>query len=852
MNEYIADIRRLQDEFGLMPLPCLAGEKHPYIKWTKRKGTPPSPEETSTWFATRDIGLWSPMGPEIGWVILDIDNDEGGVLWRERLGDLLDQTATVRTRKGLHHYFTIPTDAVFPPWTWEHEEEAKGRNARFEVLSKGYGVMLPPSLFPDGPADDGRTMYEWVRGPEHALPAPTALRKPSQGLKRPARGAVAQARSTLAGLLDSPAQEGGRNNWHTEVAGHLARMVPYEDGFLALAKLVNLGTPLPLDEGELLKTWSSVWNTEQTKGPQGNDTTGWLSSDGSRMFCVVRMTEGDAKVKRPTPWLNGDIRVTGVVLSADNSRSYQVVVHRTGGVPVIDLVKASTLGSPAETKRWLARHGMSVEPVPVSSTDMSNGMEPGARLIRYFESHQLEPKTTVSHLGWHDNIGFVCHEGVITAEGLRVDVPVMPEPDLKERAPYTYGMGDVETTKEILAEILDYQEPWVAAVFGSWWIMTFLKGQVMTHTAHFPYMIIEAASEAGKTRGMFSLLRTLSGTTQHGTGTKASIRDSIGANRSGVVHVDDPDSVDHLAELLREAPGEGTWTKKDNDNKTTVNLKLVAPIMISGESIDLRSEKAHRDRSVEITGVPSPKTRMSLKDPSRPQIDDVMAMMARDLTAYSGTMVMLALQQGHWVDRIKELRGAAGRHNEVMAIVRTGARVLDGILERSWAVPLVDAWADQQVDLGSENTLVTKVLPWVLLESHGANWTSSHPGYFGFLDDRTGMWLHAETIAALYQKEIRSRGKTDRLDSVDALIAQLKDMKAESKQKKINGKNRKAWWLPDNFRQAVWAHAGLVDTETFSEATGQATGGLPGQERIRALTERSRAMQDKQKAVAQE
>lgn len=796
---------------GLMPLPCLPGEKHPYVSWTDYRETPPSPEETLAWFPHERIGAWGPTGPVNGWAVLDTDNDEGEKLWRERLGDaLLDSTTCVRTRKGYHYWFRIPKDQPFPRWTHENDPEAIKRKAKFDVLGKGYGAMLPPSYFPDGIADDSRERYEWIRGPEHAQPAPAGLRRPSKSPGGHSLAAArAQAGGTLATRLNNPPDEGSRNNWHAEVAGYLAKIIPHEDGFLALAAYVNNGLANPLDDGEVETTWKSIWQAEQSKGGKGKEASGWLSSDGHTLFQMVSAPEGDKHIQRPVPWLNGDVRITGVINGKDHSRSYVVVVHPHNRQPVSDVVRANVLGSAQETKRWLAKHGLSTTPPPLGVRDLANGFDPGGRLIRFFEDQQPEEHQSVGYLGWQDSVGFVCHEGIITADGMRPFNGIIPEPELRERAPYVYGMGPEEEAKEILAEILTYQEPWVAAVFGSWWVMCFLKGQVMGQTGHFPYMIVEAASEAGKTRGMFSLLRVLSGSTQHGTGTKASIRDSMGVHRSGIVHVDDAQSVDHLEELLREAPGEGYWSKKDQDNRTNINIKLVAPVMLSGEAINLRDEKAHRDRSVLIEGVPSPKSRMSLKDPTKPQIDDVMEMMSRDLSEFSGTIVMLALRQAEIVNQIKGLRGAAGRHNEVMAIVRAGARVLDAILDREWAAPLVDLWASTQEDLGAENTLVTKVLPWALLEYKGDLWGKIHPMYYGFVDGPEGMWMHVPTVAMLWQKELGQRRKSDRLDSPEAFIAQLKAMKSEFKQKSIGGKKPKCWKIPDEYRKAVYAYAGL-------------------------------------------
>lgn len=796
-----------------MPLPCLPGEKHPYVQWTDYRDTPPSPEETLAWFPHERIGAWAPMGPLTGWMALDTDNAEGEALWRERLGDdLLDSTTCVRTRKGFHYWFRIPKDQAFPRWIHENDPEAMERGAAFDVIGNGYGVMLPPSYFADGPSEDGREAYEWVRGPECAKPAPAALRRPSKGSGGKSRAtAHAQAGSTLASLLANPPKAGLglRNNWHNKVSGHMAKLIPYEDAYFVMCGVVNNYLPTPMDDDEAVKTWRSAWSAEQDKGAKGKESSGWLSSDGRTLFQMISVPDGDKQVQRPVPWLNGDIAITGVIVGKDYGRSYVVNIHPHNRTPVSDVVKSNVLGSTQETKRWMARHGLSTTPPPLGVRDLANGADPGGRLIRYFEDQQPEEHQSVGHLGWHEGVGFVTHEGIITEEGMRPFNGIIPDPALRESAPYVYGMGPEDKAKEILSDILSFQEPWVAAVFGSWWIMCFLKGQVMAQTGHFPYMIIEAASESGKTRGMFSLLRTLAGTTQHGTGTKASIRDSMGVHRSGIVHVDDAQSMEHLEELLREAPGEGSWTKKDQDNRTNVNIKLVAPVMVSGEALSLRDEKAHRDRSVLIEGVPSPKSRMSRHDPTVPQIDDVMKMMRLDLSEYSGTIVMLALRQASICDRIKELRGPSGRHNEVMAIVKAGAVVLDEILEREWAVPLVDLWASSQEDLGAENTIVTKVLPWALLESKSDLWGKIHPMYYGFVDGPDGMWMHVPTLATLWQKELGQRRKVDRLDSPEAFIAQLKAMKAEFKQKSIGGKKPKCWRVPDTYRKAVYAYAGL-------------------------------------------
>ena len=163
----------------------------------------------------------------------------------------------------------------------------------------------------------------------------------------------------------------------------------------------------------------------------------------------------------------------------------------------------------------------------------------GARILRYLEDQNPPAYQEVPYLGWHEGVGFVTHEGVITASGLEPHRGLMPSPTLQNLAPFRYGMGDEEKAVQILREILTYQDRRVAAVFGAWWTATILKGQIVDKVGHFPYFAVEAASESGKTRGYFRMMLNLGGSTRFGEWTKAATRDAIGSHRNGIVHIDD-------------------------------------------------------------------------------------------------------------------------------------------------------------------------------------------------------------------------------------------------------------------------------------------------------------------------
>ena len=201
-------------------------------------------------------------------------------------------------------------------------------------------------------------------------------------------------------------------------------------------------------------------------------------------------------------------------------------------------------------------------------------------------------------------------------------------------------------------------------------------------------------------------------------------------------------------------------------------------MLVTGESLGELGggEKAQRDRRVLLDEVPSPVGRRSFRG-DYPQWDDVRALEAAepDLSKYAGTIVSLALRRAKMVDQLPNLRTGAGRHHEVMAIVRLGARVLADMTGDEWLVAEVDRWVDDQPDLGSENTLITRILPWAVTDEWGglvARNGGEPPAYV----EEGLVHLHPDNSSAAWQRELRKRGKTDRLDSTEAIRAQLRAM----------------------------------------------------------------------------
>jgi len=744
---------------GLLPLP--AKGKSPTVPWRDVADNRPSRAQIASWF-DKDRNIWIATGVPSGIVVIDCDSRGGDVYWRERVGaELLDMTTCVKTSKGYHYWLKLPDGETMRSWSSSISQRENGIS--FDIRGDGGGVIAPPSVHESG------HVYEFIRDLNHLKTAP--LTKMQQ--EGADRDGVEDGgpKSLLSSLLSDPPAEGGRDVWITRVAGHLAKIVPYRDAYVQLLHTINNSLNAPLRDDEIEKK-VGVWDKEHAKPDIPTADSGWLIGDGMWLYTETLTEVAGAKVAGIDRWCNADVEARGVI-DGPLGRTYAVTVHRSDGEARDDLIKGAMLGRMNDTLAWLASHGVSVVP---PKNDNRARVSAGARLLRYLESQQPTLYKEVPHLGWVDGIGFITHEGVITAAGMKPHEGFMPSPALQNLAPVKYGMGEADRAVEVLREVLTFHDDVVTAVFGSWWVATLLKGQFMGAVGHFPYFAIEAASESGKTRGFFRLMLNLAGTVRFGEWTKAATRDAIGAHRNGIVHIDDSNRLDNIADLLRQATGEGSEGKKANDNTGTVDIKLVAPILVSGESLGELGggEKAQRDRRVLLTNVPSPVGRKSVKG-DYPQWDDVKRLerLEGDLSKYAGTMVMLALQREHMVGEVTDLRKGHGRHHEVLAILRCSARILADMVDDESIVGRVDAWCEQQRDFGSENTLITKLLPWAIIDEFGKMVERMGGEPPAFVEDEI-VYMHPDRLAAAWQKELRKRGKNDRLDSPEAIRAQLR------------------------------------------------------------------------------
>jgi hypothetical protein len=801
------------DANGWNVYPAKIGGKSPTVKW-KQYQHERTTELIPRWFGhERPVNYWVACGAISHLLVLDVDSPEADSYWHEQCGDLLDRTACVITSKGHHYYFRL--EGVVASWS-VHDGPLS-----FDVRAEGTGVIAPPSTHANG------HQYRWLRGPENLQDAPDILLgvgRPTESNGDTSPALPVQERSMLTDLLEHPPQQGGRNVWLAQVAGHYAKHNrDTHDLYLTHCELANRLLPNPLEQAEFTKTVDSIWNKEHSKTAAEIDTAdednGYLLPGEDRLLAPVWVKDNDGNSKiEYRQWANFDLEALGVVEDEEAERTYDVLIHRKRQQDTRhDLLPATVLADNRRIYAWLAGHGVNItQPVEREVGKMAIG----ARLQSYIEAQNPPPFRVAQELGYNGE-GFVCWEGVIDADGLHLHSDIKPNPALRSRGQWRYGFVPVDEARDVLRQVLTFHDEQVASVFGAWWAACLLKPQLQRVSSLFPFMALEAASESGKTTGMFSKLIQLAGNAQGQTSyTAASMRDAIASHRNGIVWIDDEDAIDHLTQLLRAATGEGSYTKKAEDKTSSVTVQLVAPILLSGEALQLGTQKALKDRAVMLE-VPAPTKRRSLINPERLQWEDIVALTGKypDLTCMAGTIVQMALQHEQEVNSIDLLRGdTTGRWADKMAILRVGARILAGMCDDQGHIEQVDRWVAQQIDTGNENALTMKVLPVALrilgYPDHVDQPYGDNPATPVVLQDG-GVWVSVQNLALWWRTynrgHVESRTETGMAMEQQARALGMPD----------HGKHRvrmtgsrslmvSMWRLPDDVAKEVLERADWV------------------------------------------
>jgi hypothetical protein len=750
------EVAKSLSQMGLQVFPARYKDKIPLVKWREYQNQSSS-HMLKQWFNNRgNINFWVLTGRQSGYVVVDCDSAEGDKWWRDQIGDeIMDATAQVKSSKGTHYWFKIPDDweKPIPGWACKPGKDDE-HDIQFDFRADEGGVIAPPSVHESG------HVYQWIRDLSEAQQAPPSMLDGTVRANKPATsgdadetttGTGGQTRSMLSRLLEQPpgGEGSGRNDWLARVAGHYAKIFHnQEDLYLTQVELANRMMGTPLDEDEFTKTIESVWKGEHERNSYRSidASCGYLASAGTTMQCQVVIKRGEDKDYTFVEYADFDLRAKGVMTDDAGRRTYwaEIVRKKRGGggdIERLDVVlRAEVLGDDRAFRKFLAAYACTILP-PDNMWPKAGG--PALRVQRYLESQQPPVVEITPSLGFHPDAvaegrgGFVTHEGVITADGvLGLDaVSVRADPRLKTggTAPHSYGFVDNPViARDVLEEVLTFHDDEVTSVFGAWWAASLLKPQIEAATSLFPFVAIEAPSESGKTNGFFQMMTQMNGNTRGETQpTKAALRDMAAAHRNGIVWVDDLDDPAYLMELLRAATSGGSLTKMGEDRESVKNTPIVAPIVISGEALGLGTQKALLDRAV-IIKAPSPTGRRSIRNPDRPQWDDILELRARypeGLHDLAGWYVQEALKVvPETLDALKSGRRGSGRAADKVAVLRAGACLLDSLVghDDPWRgtgphATRVERWLhgtltdNDGVALSTaENALTLEVLPWAL------------------------------------------------------------------------------------------------------------------------------------------
>lgn len=721
----LRDALQLHEQGWRLVAAPIAG-KAPLSGWKAAQTEPGSKAQIQAEFGDAPRNIFIITGAISRLAVLDCDDRLAETYWRERLGPVFDETTCASSGRGKHYYFRLAEG-----------EERKGRSSpggesgAWDLRANGGGVIAPPSTHPSGKT------YRWAQGrtPKELKDAPPELWDTEETEEKQA------PKTQLSELLANPPTEGSRNNWLAKVAGHYAAQIKYKDAYEETVRAV---APPGLESEEIKKLIQSIWRSEETKAghvapdeaPSGEggawrileptEESGWLVSGSTRILVQVRVKDDDDSWKYTlAPWLNADLRVVSVFELDDDSRTYHLEVRTEKNPPREVDVSSKTIGNMTRLNEWLIGLGIGLSaPEGVAP----RGMSFSTRLSRYLEAQEAPTATAVDSLGWHDEAsGFLTHEGIIRAGGLTPFEAVRPSPRVRKHAPYAYGTegADGEAAK-VLREVLTYHTPDVTAVFGAWWAACLLKPQIARIFSQFPIMAIEAPSEAGKTKGFFSMMLQLAGNIQGNTlTTKAALRDALSAHRNGIVWLDDMDSLDDIGELLRSVTVEGSVVKKGPDQVSQMVVQLRAALVVSGESLGLSEQKALLDRCIDLR-VGSPVKRQSLHG-AYSQWDDIIRTQREhpNLNDYAGTYVMRALgllpELEKRAQRLRHNNSNPGRMADKVMVVRLGAKLLEHLagIDDHWVEEEVERWAAPRLAgyEQTDNSLTTQILPHALMRT---------------------------------------------------------------------------------------------------------------------------------------
>jgi hypothetical protein len=734
---------------------CSSPGKHPRTAHGLLDAATDAEQIRDWWTRWPDANIAMSCGSS-GRAVADVDDKDGRPgpgTWsavKQESGAEIEDTAIVETPSGgFHvHYFAggqrvrSGNDALGPG---------------VDVKAAGGYVLLPPS------AIAGRA-YAWANG--HGLKqtkeiSPALVERLGSPRSRDGERAAAEAPAAVSTI-----SQGRRDETLFRDACALQRLgFPPEAIEAALLQRNRQQCDPPLPESQVRAKVASAARcavSEAGDDPgreQPCDRNGWLVSDGVRLLSRAHTGKDGFGL---APWSNFDARVVGVTIAEDGRRSYLTDLLREGdGTRCRVLLEAAALGNPQKLNVVLAAYGCSIVPAP---REVHRGHE-AARLLRFLDARNAATYRVVEALGWQEGLGFLTHEGVITAAGFCEHLDVVPDPLLVNRAPYRYGFGDADAAVAALRKLLTLHDETVCSLVGSWLVACLLSDQLRHYTKHFPDLGIEGSSGTGKTSGPFAdLLQLISGNAEGPCeATAASLRDRLGAHRSAPVWLDDVSNTDAIYDLLRQAASGGSRLKMESDNTHVTTTKLLAPVLLSGEYLGpVHDEKALLDRII-VVELPSP-AGLSVLGDGQSRFDGLMDLRHEhhnDFTGLAGNVVQLVLARAAYVDQFRGLRDErAGREADKMAVLRVGARVLADLTADAVHVRRVEDWIAVQERAGSENLLTFQMIPRALRAKHlPASALGASPAFY---ERETSTVWFSEALLGDWWSEQRNLSARDR------------------------------------------------------------------------------------------
>ncbi|WP_328719153.1 bifunctional DNA primase/polymerase [Streptomyces sp. NBC_00247] len=709
---------------GLTIFPLKKGGKNPGtdfgIKWQQdwvQAGRATFPDLADT-YETGTYGLWLATGQVSKRVVLDIDSPEAERYWREKLGEAVYNRALKVTSgrakgnfTGHHLHFRIREDDD-RAWSGHSCDGSDGDSSRngtgaYDFRADGGGVVMPPSIHKTG------VRYAWLAG--ELQDAPECLRKENQP-KRVRTGDGRSSGSVVTDdLLKAPDDPGRGNNWLSRVGGYFARTERRNyERYIAILRNLNWASTDPIEEGDFNRTAESIWAAEQQQGDRHEQANGWLVGDGERLFTLVEVGQGDEKKLVPAEWSNFDIKVTGIATRADGTRTYDLDMT-VDGRTIRDIEFDPTIISQeARLTGWLAARGALVLAAPF---DKYMSYPQRVRLAKYLMSQAAPESLIVDHLGWSkQHKQYVTNTGVIlagAAEEARFN-GVRPHRDAVRDAKVRYGFEATPAEAvEILREVLTWHDEEATSLIGAWLMMVILRGQYTEHVK--PGLQIDAHSGSGKSTLMRMVLQLIGYTRKGGNWTRAALEDALAANLNGVVWLDDKEISEEFQTIIRQAStGGGKQKKRAGEGSEDGGRDYVAATVITSEGMPdtWNTQQANRDRFIRI-GLPKVTDRMSLKDPSRQQIEDINELWGvrwgEDFTRVAGSLTAEVLTH---IDAVEPIRGGS-REEQKYALLRNGARVLARVLDDERHPARVDQWIGKQGSRGNASTVTLEAIPTV-------------------------------------------------------------------------------------------------------------------------------------------